>query len=74
MTEPKKELKGTIIQDEKVHFGERELTNLCWTLIRIYQFRNKNQDPKAIVFPDVKEVDGVRIEFPKAKKVEKQDG
>jgi len=71
---PEKELTRIFMKDNKVYYGERDLVGLCQTLIRIYRFRNKNQDPKAIVFPDVKEVDGVRIEFPKAKKVEKQDG
>jgi len=67
------ELSRTIIQDEKVYFGERELTSLCWTLIRIHRYKNQSRDPKAIVFPDVKEVGGIKIVFPKAKKVEEQD-
>lgn len=57
----------------KIYFGERELTNLCRTLIHIYRFRNQNEEPEAIVFPDVKEVGGVRVEFPRTKK-EKEVG
>lgn len=67
MTEQNKgqELPRTQITKDKVLFGEKELTNLCWTLIKIFRYKNSNQDPKAIVFPDVKEVGGVRIEYPK---------
>ena len=61
----------------KIYFGERELTNLCRTLIHIYHFKNQNKEPEAIVFPDVKEVGGVKVEFPKVepktKKKEEQD-
>ena len=63
MTEPTRELARTFMKDGKIYFGERELTNLIWTLIRVYRFRNQSKDPKAIVFPDVKEVGGVKVEF-----------
>ena len=53
------------IQDNKFFMGEREFTNIIWVLIRAYRFRNKNQNPEAIVLPDITEVGGVRIEFPK---------
>ena len=52
--------------DGKIYFGTEELSNLCWTLIRVYQYRNSNQDPKAIVFPYIEEVGGIKIEFAKA--------
>ena len=65
MTEPKKELTRTIIKDQKVVFGEQEFTNLMMTLIRLYRFRCKNQPPTAIIMPDVTEVEGVKVEFPK---------
>jgi len=63
-----KGLTRTTTQDQKVYFGEFELTNLVKTLIHLYRFRNNNQTPTAIVIPDVKEVEGVKIEFPKPKK------
>jgi len=58
-----KELTRTIIKDQKVLFGEQELTNLIRTLIRVYRFRCGNQTPIAIVMPNVTEVDGVEVEF-----------
>ena len=68
------ELKRTVIQDQKVYFGEWELSNLIRTLIGLYRFRCGNQTPTAIVMPNVTEVDGVKVEFPKPKKVkEEQD-
>jgi len=50
---------------KKFHFGEFEFTNLIKVLIRAYRFRNKNQSPEAIVMPDIKNVNGVKIEYPK---------
>jgi len=61
------ELSRTIIQDQKVYFGEAEFTELIRTLTRVYRFRSGNQTPEAIVMPDVVEVDGVKVEFPEAK-------
>lgn len=58
------ELKHNSMQDDQFYFGEWEFTNLIWALIRAYRFRNNNQNPKAIVMPNIKEVGGVRIEFP----------
>ena len=58
------ELTRTTITKDEVLFGEQELTNLCWTLIRIFRFKSGNRDPKTIIFPDIKEVGGVKIEFP----------
>lgn len=51
------------IQDNKLFMGEREFTNLIKVLIRVYRFRNKNQNPEAIVLPDITEVDGVKVDF-----------
>ncbi len=48
----------------KFHLGEKEFTNIIWTMIRAYRFRNSNENPEAIVLPDVKEVNGVKIEYP----------
>lgn len=53
------------IQDNKFCMGEREFTNLIWVLIRAYRFRNNNQNPEAIVLPNITEVGGVKVEFPK---------
>lgn len=61
------ELTRTSTRDQKVFFGEKEFTNLIRVLIRAYRYRNNNQTPKAIVMPDVKDVDGVKVEFPKTK-------
>ena len=55
------------ILDNKFYLGEKEFTNLAWALIRAYRFRNKNQNPEAIVMPDVREIGGVRIEYPKTR-------
>jgi len=68
-----KELTRTTTQDQKVLFGELEFTRLIITLIRVYRFRNSNQTPIAVVMPDVKEVEGVMVEFPKPKKEVKDD-
>lgn len=57
------ELRRTIFQDDNIYFGERELTNLCWTLIRVYKFKNQSREPKAIIFPNIQEVGGVKIEL-----------
>ena len=59
------ELSKTYFKDNKIYFGEKELTNLCWTLIRIYRFKFGNRDPIVIILPDIKEIGGVKIEFPK---------
>jgi len=53
------------IVGKKFHFGEVEFTNLIKVLIRTYRFRHNNQNPEAIVIPDIKVVDGVKVEFPK---------
>lgn len=75
MAEEKKELSRTMIQDQKVHFGEWEFSNLIRTLIRVYCFRCSNQTPIAIVMPDVTEVNGVKVEFAEAKpEPEKEEG
>lgn len=55
----------TIIQGEQLYFGEQEFTNLMRVLIKVYRYKNRNQNPKAIVIPIVFEVDGVKIEFPR---------
>lgn len=55
---------NTMLQG-KFYMGEKEFTNLMWVLIRSYRYMNKNQDPIAIVMPDVKEISGVKIEFPR---------
>lgn len=52
------------MQDGNIYFGEGEFTNLVKVLIRAYQYRNNNQKPKFVVFPEVKEVDGVKVEWP----------
>lgn len=54
----------TTMQDGNIYFGEGEFTNLVKVLIRAYQYRNNNQKPKFVVFPEVKEVDGVKVEWP----------
>ena len=51
------------IEGDKFYFGEKEFTNLIWVLIRAYKFHNKNNEPLAIVIPDIKEVNGVKIEY-----------
>jgi len=48
----------------RFHLGEKEFTNIMWTMIRAYRFHNHNQDPEAIVIPEVKEVNGVAIIYP----------
>ena len=52
------------IEGNKFCFGEKEFTNLIWVLIRAYRYHNKNQDPESIVMPDVRLVNGVKIEWP----------
>ena len=69
MTEPERESTRTTIKDQKVIFGEQEFTNLIRTLVRVYRYRSNNQTPIAIVIPDVKEVEGVKVEFPESKEV-----
>ena len=59
------------ILDNKFFFGNVEFTNIMWALIRAYRYRNNNQNPEAIVLPDIKEVGGVKIEFPKEEKIAK---
>lgn len=53
------------IQDNKFFMGEREFTNIIYVLIRAYRFRNNNQNPEAVVLPNITEVGGVKVEFPK---------
>ena len=54
--------------NNRFFFGEKEFTNIMWSIIRTYRFRNSNKDPEAIILPEVFEVGGVKIEFPKAKR------
>jgi len=54
--------------NDKFFFGEKEFTSIMWVLIRSYRFRNRGKDPQSIVIPEVFEVGGVKIEFPKAKR------
>jgi len=49
---------------KKFHLGKKEFTNIMWTMIRAYRFHNRNEDPEAIVMPNVKEVNGVAIIYP----------
>ena len=64
------ELKGTTIDDGIIYIGERDLTRQLVYVIRNYRFNNNNQEPKAIVLPDIKEIGGVKIEFPKEQAIE----
>lgn len=56
-------LRRTIIQDDKIYYGEQELANLINVLIRAYRFKCKNQDPKMIVIPIISEVAGIKVEY-----------
>lgn len=55
--------KRTITQEDSIYFGEQELTNLCWVLIRAYRFKNHNNDPKQIVFPTITKVSNTNVKF-----------
>lgn len=57
------------IIDNKFYLGEKEFTNIMWVMIRAYRFHNRNQDPEAIVMPEVKEVNGVKIEYPEVNQI-----
>jgi len=49
----------------KFHIGQQTMTNFFWVMIRAYRYYNKGTDPEALVMPDIKEVNGVKIEYPK---------
>ncbi|KKK80538.1 hypothetical protein LCGC14_2822480 [marine sediment metagenome] len=69
-----KELTRTIFIDQKVLFGETELTRLIRTLISVYRFRNRNQNPEVIIIPIIMDVDGIKVEFIKHEtKKDKED-
>lgn len=51
------------IKDNRLYFGRHEFVGLMKVLIRTYKFRSKGKDPEAIVLPNVKEVDGIKIEI-----------
>ena len=53
------------MKDSKFYIGKEELTNIIRVMIRGYKFWNKGKEPEAIVFPDIKEVGTVKVEFPK---------
>ena len=60
----KQELTRTTFGQGYIKFGQQELANLCGTLIRIYKFKNSNNLPDKIILPELKEVFGVKIEWP----------
>ena len=45
-----------------IYIGELELTRLVVQLIKHYKFRHNNEYPEKVVFPTIKEIEGVIIE------------
>ncbi len=45
-----------------IYIGELELTKLLVQLIKHYKFSHNNEYPEKIVFPAIKEIEGVIIE------------
>jgi len=56
-------MENTRMEKDKVILGEVELSNIVRALVRAYRFKNQNKEPKVVVIPDIKEVDGVKVEF-----------
>lgn len=51
------------IKDGSVFMGTEEMENIIKMLIKGYRFRNSNLDPKSVVIPEIKIVDGVKIVY-----------
>jgi len=64
VTADKTELTRTVMVDGIVTVGELEFTALMVRFIRAYKFLNDSNLPTKIVFPDIGDVEGVRLEFP----------
>lgn len=60
-------------KQEKLHFNRDMLVNLLKLNIKAYQFTHKNQNPKSVVIPLIKEVDGVPVEYETAGEEVKSD-
>jgi hypothetical protein len=53
--------KYTVLEEGQAELGVTEMTNLLRNLLRVYRFRNHNQNPDRLVLPIVREVDGVSV-------------
>lgn len=57
-------MERTEFKDGTITVGELEFTTLMRRLIHAYQFRGNGDLPDKVILPDVKEIEGVLIEFP----------
>lgn len=57
------ELTTNRIADDKFYLGQAELSILVKRIIRHYRYHKNNLDPRAVVIPFIKEVEGVEIEY-----------
>ena len=55
------ELTTSRIEGNKFYLGQAELSFIVKRIIKHYQYRHNNEDPKAVIIPYLEEVEGVPI-------------
>ena len=58
-----KELTTSRIDGETFYLGQKELSELLRKVNRYYRYHHNNENPKSIIIPLVREVEGVNIVY-----------
>ena len=53
----------TITKNGYAVLGRLEFEGLLKKLLRVYRFNNDNETPKALVVPEIKSVEGVKVKL-----------